>query len=94
MQTKADIPLPLKANVLVKIKLGKLKSMKILVRMEWNLVVDSIDATSKVQGDKILNPPTDFKYKKLFDKLYYKIGIEENVRTYLCHYADDGKGMP
>ena len=67
--------------------------MKIMVCMEWNLVVDRIDANSKVQGEHILTP-IYFKSKKLFDKLCYKIGFEENVRTYLCHYADDGKGMP
>ena len=65
-----------------------------MVCMEWNLVVDRIDANSKVQGEHILTPPIYFKSIKLFDKLCYKIGIEENVRTYLFHYPDDGKAMP
>jgi len=47
-QQQGSIPLNLKANVPVKIKLGKLKSMKIKVRVRWDLIVDKLDATAKV----------------------------------------------
>jgi hypothetical protein len=51
-QQKASIPLNLKADVPVKIKLGKLKSMKIKVRVRWDLVVDRLDANAKVTTEK------------------------------------------
>nr|ABK25808.1 unknown [Picea sitchensis] len=51
-QQKASVPLNLKADVPVKIKLGNLKSMKIKVRVRWDLVVDRLDASAKVITDK------------------------------------------
>ena len=42
----------LKADVPVKLKLGKLKSMKIKVRVQWDLVVDRLDANAKVTTEK------------------------------------------
>nr|WIW57588.1 late embryogenesis abundant protein LEA18 [Pinus tabuliformis] len=51
-QQKASVPLNLKADVPVKIKLWKLKSMKIKVRVQWDLVIDRLDANAKVTTDK------------------------------------------
>ena len=65
-----------------------------IIHYKSNLVADRLDANAKVQGEHILTPPIDFKSKKLVDKVCYGFGIGENVRTYLCHYADDGKAMP
>jgi len=45
---KARVPLNLRAEVPVKIKLGKLKSMKIKVHVRWDLVVDRLDTKAKV----------------------------------------------
>jgi hypothetical protein len=49
---KASVPLNLRADVPVKIKLGKLKSMKLKVRVRWDLVVDRLDANAKVISEK------------------------------------------
>jgi len=51
-QQKGRVPLHLKADVPVKIKLWKLKSMKIKVRVQWDLVVDKLDANAKVTTEK------------------------------------------
>ena len=51
-QQKASVPLTLKADVPVKLKLGKLKSMKIKVRVQRDLVVDRLDANAKVTTEK------------------------------------------
>nr|WIW57586.1 late embryogenesis abundant protein LEA16 [Pinus tabuliformis] len=51
-QQKASVPLNLKADVPVKIKLGKLKSMKIKVRVQWDLVVDRLNGNVKVTTEK------------------------------------------
>jgi len=47
-QQKARVPLNLRAEVPVKIKLGKLKSMKIKVHVRWDMVVDRLDTKAKV----------------------------------------------
>nr|WIW57591.1 late embryogenesis abundant protein LEA21 [Pinus tabuliformis] len=47
-----SVPLNLRADVPVKIKLGKLKSMKLKVHVRWDLVVDRLDANSKVISEK------------------------------------------
>ncbi|GLJ35661.1 hypothetical protein SUGI_0716700 [Cryptomeria japonica] len=47
-QKAGSIPLRLKADVPVKIKFGKLKTMKITFRVRCDLVVDSLDANTSV----------------------------------------------
>jgi len=47
-QQEGSIPLRLKANVPVKIKFGKLKTMKITFRVRCNLVVDRLTANTSV----------------------------------------------
>jgi len=49
---QASIPLNLKADVPVKIKLGKLKLWKITVRVRWDLTVNQLDANAKVTVKK------------------------------------------
>lgn len=47
-QKQGSIPLRLKADVPVKVKLGKLKTMKITFRLRCDLVVDSLAANTNV----------------------------------------------
>jgi len=49
---QASVPLNLKADVPVTIKLGKLKSMKIKIHVLWDVVVDRLDAKAKVTTEK------------------------------------------
>lgn len=51
-EQQSSVPLNLKADVPVKIKLGKLKLMKIKVRVRWDLVVDGLSANAKVTVKK------------------------------------------
>lgn len=51
-QQQARVPLNLKADVPVKIKLGNLTLMKITVRVQWDLVVDRLDVNATFSTEK------------------------------------------